>query len=122
MRVIVVADSVIVREGLSRLLGSEGHEVIDVISRPEQVATAVATGRPDAVILDIRMPPTCTDEGVRVATSLRETWPELGILVLSQYAALWTHSANENWKSYGSWQKDCRTRESPNGSLSHSTP
>jgi DNA-binding NarL/FixJ family response regulator len=86
MRVIVVDDSVIVREGLRRLLGSEGHEVTEVISRPEQVAAAVARGRPDAVILDIRMPPTYTDEGVQVATSLRETAPELGILVLSQYA------------------------------------
>jgi DNA-binding NarL/FixJ family response regulator len=86
MRVIVIDDSVIVREGLRRLLESEGHQVIDMIARPEQVAAAVATGRPDAVILDIRMPPTFTDEGVRVAISLRKTLPGLGILVLSQYA------------------------------------
>jgi len=86
MRVIVVDDSVIVREGLRRLLESEGHEVVDLVARPEQVAAAVATGKPDAVILDIRMPPTFTDEGVRLATTLRATMPRLGILVLSQYA------------------------------------
>lgn len=86
MRVIVVDDSVIVREGLRRLLEAEGHQVVDLVPRPEQVAAAVATGRPDAVILDIRMPPTFTDEGVRLATELRTTVPHLAILVLSQYA------------------------------------
>ncbi|MEU7524245.1 response regulator transcription factor [Saccharothrix sp. NPDC042600] len=86
MRVIVIDDSVIVREGLRKLLESEGHEVADTVARPEQVAAAVATGRPDAVILDIRMPPTFTDEGVQIATSLRAARPRLGILVLSQYA------------------------------------
>ena len=86
MRVIVVDDSIIVREGLRRLLESEGHLVVDMVSRPEQVAGAIATGRPDAVILDIRMPPTYTDEGVRIGISLRRTMPKLGILVLSQYA------------------------------------
>jgi DNA-binding NarL/FixJ family response regulator len=86
MRVIVVDDSVIAREGLRRLLEAEGHNVVDAIGRVEQVASAVASSRPDAVILDIRMPPTYTDEGVQAATSLRKAWSELGILVLSQYA------------------------------------
>lgn len=86
MRVIVVDDSVIIREGLRRLLEAEGHEVVDVLSRPDQVAVAVATRRPDAVILDIRMPPSFTDEGVRLAISLRKVMPDLRILVLSAYA------------------------------------
>jgi DNA-binding NarL/FixJ family response regulator len=86
MRVIVVDDSVIVREGLQRLLETEGHQVVETVARPERVASVVATGHPDAVILDIRMPPSFTDEGVRLAMSLRTSWPALAILVLSQYA------------------------------------
>jgi DNA-binding NarL/FixJ family response regulator len=86
MRVIVVDDSLIVREGLRRLLEAEGHEVVDLVARPEGVAAAVATERPDVVILDLRMPPTFTDEGLRTAITLREAHPNLGILVLSQYA------------------------------------
>lgn len=86
MRVIIVDDSVIVREGLRRLLEAEGHQVVDAVARPELVGSAVATTQPDAVILDIRMPPTFTDEGVQIAASLRRARPGLGILVLSQYA------------------------------------
>jgi DNA-binding NarL/FixJ family response regulator len=86
MRVIVIDDSIIVREGLRRLLESERHQVVDMVSRPERVVGAIATGQPDAVILDIRMPPTFTDEGVQIAMSLRKTMPKLAILVLSQYA------------------------------------
>ncbi len=86
MRVIVVDDSVIVREGLRQLLAAEGHEVVEVIGHPDQVITAVATHRPDAVILDVRMPPTFTDEGLRTAAALRQADPDLAILVLSQYA------------------------------------
>lgn len=86
MRVIIVDDSVIIRKGLHQLLESEGHQVIDSLQRPEQVAAAVAVEHPDAVILDIRMPPSFTDEGLRLAASLRAAHPALGILVLSQYA------------------------------------
>jgi DNA-binding NarL/FixJ family response regulator len=86
MRVIVVDDSVIAREGIRRLLQAEGHTVIATIGRAEQVTSVVASSRPDTVILDIRMPPTWTDEGIQVATSLRKSWSDLGILVLSQYA------------------------------------
>jgi len=85
MRVIVVDDSVIVREGLRRLLEAEGHQVVATLTRPEHVNGAVATGRPDVVILDIRMPPTFTDEGIQLASALRKMQPGLGILVLSQY-------------------------------------
>lgn len=86
MRVIIIDDHLLIRAGLCSLLESEGHQVVDMLSHPEQVAGAVATIRPDAVILDIRMPPTFTDEGVRIATWLRRTRPALRILVLSQYA------------------------------------
>jgi DNA-binding NarL/FixJ family response regulator len=86
MRVIIIDDSVIAREGLRRLLDSEGHQVLVALGRVEPVPHAVERGRPDAVILDIRMPPTFTDEGVELAIALRASWPELAILVLSQYA------------------------------------
>jgi DNA-binding NarL/FixJ family response regulator len=85
MRVIVVDDSVIVREGLRRLLEAEGHEVAGTAARPEQVDDVVTAARPDVVVLDIRMPPTFTDEGIQVATALRKDTPAPGILVLSQY-------------------------------------
>lgn len=86
MRVIILDDSVIVREGLRRLLEAEGHQVIETLMRPDQIPGAVAVCRPEVVILDIRMPPTFTDEGINIATSLRKSMPDLGILVLSQYS------------------------------------
>ncbi|MEU4428953.1 response regulator transcription factor [Actinoplanes sp. NPDC024001] len=86
MRVIIVDDSIIAREGLRRLIEAEGHQVVEMVSRPDHVERAVVTGRPDAVILDIRMPPTYTDEGIRVSVALRALVPDLKILVLSQYA------------------------------------
>ncbi|MEV8017295.1 response regulator transcription factor [Streptomyces sp. NPDC086554] len=86
MRVIVVDDSLIVREGLRRLLEAQGHRVVGTIAHPRHVADTVAAARPDAVILDIRMPPTFSDEGLLLAISLRTTMPDLGILVLSQHA------------------------------------
>jgi DNA-binding NarL/FixJ family response regulator len=86
MRVMIIDDSVIAREGLRRLLESEGHQVLATLGRIDRVPDAVERGRPDAVILDIRMPPTFTDEGVQLGIELRVAWPELAILVLSQYA------------------------------------
>jgi DNA-binding NarL/FixJ family response regulator len=86
MRVIVVDDSVIAREGLRHLLEAEGHHVVDILERPNQAVRVVATDHPDAMILDIRMPPTFSDEGVQLAISLRKAAPELAVLVLSQYA------------------------------------
>ena len=88
MRVIILDDSIIVREGLRRLLEAEGHDVAAALAHPDQIYDAVATKDPEVVILDIRMPPTFTDEGITVATSLRKENPELGILVLSQYAVV----------------------------------
>jgi DNA-binding NarL/FixJ family response regulator len=86
VRVIIIDDSVIIREGLRSLLEAEGHQIVDAIGRLDHIIDLVAASRPDVVILDIRMPPTFTDEGVRAAISLRGIMPEVGILVLSQYA------------------------------------
>ena len=88
MRVIILDDSIIVREGLRRLLEAEGHDVAAALAHPDQIYDAVATKSPEVVILDIRMPPSFTDEGITVATSLRKANPELGVLVLSQYTVV----------------------------------
>lgn len=86
MRVIVVDDSVIVREGLQRLLHAEGHHVVQTLARPEPIAAALQATAAEAVILDLRMPPTFTDEGLQAALSLRRHNSDLAILLLSQYA------------------------------------
>lgn len=84
MRVIVVEDSTILRAGMVRLLADAGHETLD-LSDATGLTAAVASFMPDVVILDVRLPPTHTDEGVRAALDLRATQPGLPILVFSQY-------------------------------------
>jgi len=85
MRIVIVDDSVIVREGLRQVLALEGHEVAAALNAPDALLPTVADNDPDAVVLDIRMPPTHTDEGLQAATELRANFSHLGILVLSQY-------------------------------------
>ncbi|RAY16642.1 DNA-binding response regulator [Actinomadura craniellae] len=85
MRVILAEDSTLLREGLARLLAEEGHEVVAAVGDGAALVTAVARDVPDAVVVDVRMPPTHTDEGLRAALELRRRWPEVGVLVLSQY-------------------------------------
>ena len=85
MRVVVADDAVILREGLARLLQEAGFEVGGLAASAEELYPLVETCRPDVVIVDIRMPPTHTDEGLRAARTIRTRWPGTGILVLSQY-------------------------------------
>jgi DNA-binding NarL/FixJ family response regulator len=85
MRVVVADDSVLLREGLSRLLTENGIEVVGTADNATVLAREVAALAPDAVVVDIRMPPTHTDEGIAAARSLRAAHPRLGVLVLSQY-------------------------------------
>ncbi|MFF2377719.1 LuxR C-terminal-related transcriptional regulator [Streptomyces xiamenensis] len=90
MRVVIAEDSVLLREGLTRLLTDREHEVVAGVGDGEALVTVVrelaARGElPDVVVADVRMPPTHTDEGVRAAVRLRADFPELGVLVLSQY-------------------------------------
>ena len=87
MRVAVAEDSLIVREGLTRLLESRGHAVVAAVDRPDRLAAEVARARPDVVVVDIKMPPTFTDEGLRAAAVIRHRHPDVGVLVLSQYVA-----------------------------------
>jgi DNA-binding NarL/FixJ family response regulator len=87
IRVIAADDSYLIRESLTVTLASEPEiELVGVCSNGKELEASVAAERPAVVILDIRMPPSGTDEGVRVANRLRETNPEIGVLVLSQYA------------------------------------
>jgi DNA-binding NarL/FixJ family response regulator len=86
MRVAVADDSALFRDGLVLLLRRVGVEVTVAAGTAEALLAAVATDPPDAVILDIRMPPTFIDEGVRAAERLRATHPGIGVVVLSTYA------------------------------------
>jgi DNA-binding NarL/FixJ family response regulator len=85
MRLVLAEDSVLLREGLSRLLGEAGFDVVAVAGDAESVLELVDKHRPDVAVLDIRMPPSHTDEGLRAAYDIRLRYPEVGILVLSQY-------------------------------------
>lgn len=85
-RLVLAEDSFIVREGLRMLLEAAGYEVVGVADDLPQLLEAVATTAPSVVITDIRMPPTRTDEGVRAARQIRADFPQVGVVVLSQYA------------------------------------
>lgn len=85
MRVVIVEDSVLLREGLVRLLHEYGHEVVDAVGDATQLVDSVTRHRPDLAIVDVRMPPTFTDEGLRAAVELRRVNPATPVLVLSQY-------------------------------------
>ncbi|WP_369199536.1 response regulator [Streptomyces sp. PU-14G] len=78
-------DSTLLREGLVRLLTEEGHEVPAAAADAAGLLRAVEAAPPDLVVVDIRMPPTHTDEGLRAAVEIRERWPGVGVLVLSQH-------------------------------------
>ena len=85
LRIVLAEDSVLLREGLVGLLTRFGHEVVAAVDDAAALREAVAGGRPDIVVTDVRMPPGFTDEGLRAAVDLRRRHPALPILVLSQY-------------------------------------
>jgi DNA-binding NarL/FixJ family response regulator len=85
VRVIVADDSVLLREGLVRLLAENGHDVVAQVGDGPSFVTAVRELRPDASIVDVRMPPSHTDEGLRAAVAVRRELPGAPILMLSQY-------------------------------------
>ena len=86
-RIVIADDSVLLREGLSRLLEEAGFAVVARVGNAEELLGQVRALRPDVAIVDIRMPPTHTDEGLVAAEEIRRTQPEVGVLVLSQYLA-----------------------------------
>ena len=85
MRVVIAEDAALLREGLTRLLEERGHEVCAAVSDGDALLAAVAEHKPDVAVVDIRMPPTHTDEGLRAALRLRQDHRDTGVLVLSQY-------------------------------------
>ena len=87
IRVLLGEDSLIVREGVSRLLDADDEiEVVGAVGDLDSLREACERDRPDVLVTDIRMPPSHTDEGIRIAAELRERHPEIGVVVLSQYA------------------------------------
>jgi DNA-binding NarL/FixJ family response regulator len=85
MRVAIAEDSVLLRKGLILLLEEAGHEVVAAAGDAESFLRAVRETTPDACVVDVRMPPTFTDEGLRAAVLVRDQWPDVGVLVLSQW-------------------------------------
>jgi DNA-binding NarL/FixJ family response regulator len=85
MRVVIAEDSTLLREGLARLLVEAGFDVVAAVGDADGLLEVTARHRPDVAVVDIRMPPTRTDEGLRAARVLRARYPDTGVLVLSQY-------------------------------------
>jgi len=85
MRVVVADDSMLLREGLARLLAEAGCDIVGKAADASQLLELVAELQPDVAIVDIKMPPTHTDEGIAAARQIRRTYPAVGVLVLSQY-------------------------------------
>jgi DNA-binding NarL/FixJ family response regulator len=85
VRVVIAEDAVLLRDGLVRLLAERGHEVVATAGDAAELMSAVEREAPEVAIVDVRMPPTFTDEGVRAALELRARHPQLAVLVLSQY-------------------------------------
>jgi len=85
VRILICEDSVLLREGLVRLLADDGHEVVAALPDASGLEAAVVETTPELCVLDVRLPPTWTDEGIRAAIGLRSRHPGLAVLVLSQY-------------------------------------
>src|SRR5262245_32201039 len=88
MRVILTDDAVVVRQGLARLLAEQGIDVLAQAGTADELLRLVADDPPDVAVIDIRMPPTYTNEGLRAAQEIREAYHQVGTLVLSQYVEL----------------------------------
>ena len=108
MRVVLADDSVLLREGIARLLEDAGFEVVGQAGDPDGLMLKVRSYTPDVAIVDIRMPPTHTDEGLRAAHEIRRRHPEMGVLIVSQYveAGVATRLLAENPERLGYLLKD----------------
>jgi DNA-binding NarL/FixJ family response regulator len=85
MRIVIAEDSAVVRAGLTEILADSGHQVVAAVGNAEDLLAAVDQHRPDAAVVDVRMPPGYTDEGLRAAITIRRDHPTTGVLVFSQY-------------------------------------
>lgn len=98
MRVVIAEDSVILREGMVELLTTRGCEVLATAGDADELLAVAAEHTPDVAVVDIRMPPTHTDEGIRAAVQLRADHPDVGILVFSQHAEPSWAAAGRPWR------------------------
>jgi len=85
MRIVIAEDGVLLRAGLTKLLTDGGDEVVSAVGDAEELIVAIERHQPDLAVVDVRMPPTHTDDGLQAAIEIRRRWPDVGILVLSQY-------------------------------------
>ena len=85
MRAVIAEDAVLLREGLARLLHEGGFDVVDTVDNGEALLRSVERHQPDVCVVDVRMPPTFSDEGVKAALVIRRQWPDVSLLMLSQY-------------------------------------
>jgi len=85
MRILIAEDNALLREGLAALLGSEGHDVVAAVGHGDELLPALLEHRPDVAVVDVRLPPTFRDEGLRAVVEARRRLPDLPVLVLSQY-------------------------------------
>ncbi|MEU4231810.1 response regulator transcription factor [Nonomuraea sp. NPDC026600] len=85
MRVVIAGDLVLLRDGLVRLLSAHGFEVVEAVDNAPMLLDALIRHQPDVAVIDVRLPPTLTDEGLRVALEARKRLPGLPVLILSQY-------------------------------------
>ncbi|HEY6550982.1 MAG TPA: response regulator transcription factor [Solirubrobacterales bacterium] len=85
MRVVIAEDQALLREGLGRLFLDAGHEVIEMVADADRLRAAVSAQEPDLAVVDVRMPPSFTNEGIRAAQWIRDAHPSVGVLVLSQH-------------------------------------
>jgi DNA-binding NarL/FixJ family response regulator len=108
VRVVIADDSVLLREGLVRVVAEGGFDVVDHVGNADELLAAVRRDEPDVAIVDVRMPPTYTDEGARAAREIRERHPDVGVLVLSQVVEP-THALalfTDNAEGFGYLLKD----------------
>jgi DNA-binding NarL/FixJ family response regulator len=85
MRIVIAEDSAIVRAGLAEILADRGHQVVAAVGNAEDLLAAIDEHEPDVIVVDVRMPPSYTDEGLRAAVAIRRDHPKVGVLVFSQY-------------------------------------
>ena len=85
MRIVIAEDAAVIRAGLAEILADRGHEVVAAVGDADSLLAAAAEHQPDVAIVDVRMPPGYTDEGLRAAIAIRRDYPNVGILVFSQY-------------------------------------
>jgi DNA-binding NarL/FixJ family response regulator len=85
MRIVIAEDAAVIRAGLTEILTDRGHEVVAAVGDAEALQAAVGEHKPDVAVVDVRMPPGYTDEGLRAAIAIRRDYPAIGILVFSQY-------------------------------------